>query len=205
MKTSKMLDGYPQRSCARPPSSRFASPPLRGPASPLRGFPPCARFLSPLRRAFLKPPLRRRYAAPLCAASPHTRGAAAPLRWTLAPLRVARGMAAPASATAPPLARRGAAFAGGWPSSPRRHAFGVHGWASGGTRSLALARLRLGRCPRRVRHSSACGGLADPPVAERSAGFFAAFCRALPPCGLRVGARAYFSRSSGEDTCPHLP
>ena len=34
---------------------------------------------------------------------------------TLAPLRVARGMAAPASATAPPLARRGAACAGGWP------------------------------------------------------------------------------------------
>ena len=39
--------------------------------------------------------MRRRYAAPLCAASPRTRGAAGPLRWTLAPLRVARGMAAP--------------------------------------------------------------------------------------------------------------
>ena len=73
MKTSKMLDGYPQRSCAAATLPPFARP------------------------------------------SPHTRGAAAPLRWTLAPLRVARGMAAPASATAPPLARRGAACAGGWP------------------------------------------------------------------------------------------
>jgi len=65
------------------------------------------------------------------------------------PLASLGGMAAPAPATAQPLARLGAACAGGWPSSPRRHAFGVHGWAPGGTRSLALARLRLGRCPRR--------------------------------------------------------
>ena len=62
--------------------------------------------------------------------------------------RFARGMAAPASATAPPLARRGAACAGGWPSSPCRHAFGVHGWAPGGTRS---------RCARSPRGPVPCG------------------------------------------------
>ena len=32
---------------------------------------------------------------------------------------------------------------------PTHFVVGIHGWAPGGTRSLALARLRLGRCPRR--------------------------------------------------------
>ena len=62
-----------------------------------RSFPPCADPFKPLLRGLpqaplcrdlLKPPLCRRYAVPPCAASPLTRGAAAPLRWTLAPLRV---------------------------------------------------------------------------------------------------------------------
>ncbi len=96
--------------------------------------------------AYLKPP--RAALPPMPPPSLHRRGAAAPLRWTLAPLRVARGMAAPASATAPPLARRGAACAGG--GCPRR-------WRGCGWNSLvptlfevgtSLA-LRLGRCPRR--------------------------------------------------------
>ena len=62
MKTSKMLDGYPQRSCAALPS----------PLAPDLPSPPPPRLP--------QAPLRRRYAAPLCAASPRTRGAAAPLR-----------------------------------------------------------------------------------------------------------------------------
>ena len=99
-----------------------------------RSFPPRARpaFL-PLGRAFPHapdlPPFARR--PPSCLPSipspcalptfPPTRPPppkpwrCAPLRWPLAPLRFARGLAAPASATAPPLARRGAACAGGWP------------------------------------------------------------------------------------------
>ena len=69
---------------------------------------------------------------------------------TLAPLRVARGLAAPASATAQPLARLGAACAGGWPfpappSRLRRPRLGS-GWNS---LAGALLALRLGRCPRR--------------------------------------------------------
>ena len=71
--------------------------------------------------------------------------------------RFARGMAAPASATAPPLTRRGAAFAGGGPSSPRRHACGVHGGAPGGARSHSLARLCLGQGPRQPRGPVPCG------------------------------------------------
>ena len=94
------------------------------PPSPLRP-PPFAR-LPPLRAA-----LPRRYAGPslrfasLGGWPPPLRPR--PRRW--------RGVARPAP--------------GAGHSSPRRHACGVHGWAPGGTRSLALARLRLGRCPRR--------------------------------------------------------
>ena len=68
---------------------------------------------------------------------------------TLAPLRVARGMAAPASATAPPLARRGAACAGGWPflappSRLRRPRLGS-GWNSlAGARSPCASGFALG-------------------------------------------------------------
>ena len=73
-------------------------------------------------------------------------------------------------------------------SSPRRHACGVHGWAPGGTRSLTLARLRLAQgarredrrgSPRFQRGSSRrSAALSWPPAAA-------------PPCGLRVGARAW--------------
>jgi hypothetical protein len=67
---------------------------------------------------------------------------------TLAPLRVARGWPPPLRPRPRRCAagrglRRGLAFL----APPSRR--GVHGWAPGGTRSLALARLRLGRCPRR--------------------------------------------------------
>ena len=101
-----------------PPCRRL--PLLRGPASP-----PAPR--PPVRPTFLSPRCRGLLAA-------FTRGAA---RRYADPRSASRrsGIAAPASATAQPLARLGAACAGGWPSSPRRHAFGVHGWAPGGTRS----------------------------------------------------------------------
>ena len=131
----------------RPPTS---SPPCAALPSPLRRCPLAPDlFLSPLCRDLLKPPLRRRYAAPLCATSPRTRGAAAPLRWTLAPLRFARGW--------PPPLRPQPSRSRGWArpapgaghSSPCRHACGVHGWAPGGTRSLTLARLRLAQGARR--------------------------------------------------------
>ena len=77
----------------KPPLRGLAFPPLAALPPHAAAFPfcaallpPCAAspigpaFLPPLCAAFLKPPLRRRYAAPLCAASPRTRGAAAPLR-----------------------------------------------------------------------------------------------------------------------------
>jgi len=79
-----------------------------------------------------------------------SRGAAAPLRWTLAARGRRSGMAAPLAATAPPLARRCAALSGGGPSSPlaRLRVELARG---------ALARLRLGRCPRRPRGPVPCG------------------------------------------------
>ena len=131
---------------------------LRGAAAPLP-FPPLRGF----------PPYARR-----CRAA----------TLTLAPLRVARGMAAPASATAQPRERLGAACAGGWATSPpsSRHT----SW-SGSTAGLRveLARwrslaLRLGLCPRREDRrgsSRRSAALSWPPAAA-------------PPCGLRVGARA---------------
>ena len=110
-------------------------PPCRRHASPLRRFPPCARPSFPPDAApSSSPPCAAATLPPLRGSPPYARRCRA-ATLTLAPLRVAREMAAPASATAQPLARLGAACAGGWPSSPRRHAFGVHGWAPGGTRS----------------------------------------------------------------------
>ena len=72
---------------------------------------------------------------------------------------VARGMAAPASATAPPLTRRGAACAGGWPFLAAGAAPG--GLASRHTSWSGRARLRLGRCPRRKDRRGSCrhGGI----------------------------------------------
>jgi len=112
-----------------PPCADPFKPPLRGPASPLR-------------RDFLKPPLRRRYTAPLCAASPLTRGAAAPLRWTLAPLRVARGW--------PPR----------WRPRPRR-------WPATGGQARWCAALAGAALPRRWR---GCGwsSLAGRSLATRA-------------------------------------
>ena len=57
--------------------------------------------------AYLKPPLRGRNAAPLCADSSRTRGVAAQLRWTLAPLSVARGLAIPRPAVTPSASTAG--------------------------------------------------------------------------------------------------
>ena len=112
--------------------------------------------------------------------------------------RFARGMAAPASATAPPLTRRGAACAGGRPSSPRRHACGVHGWAPGGTRSLALARLAPRALPSAATRACAlrakrpaCGAAANRSPSCR-AGISAARFRAPKRGGLGTRAYIYF-------------
>ena len=122
-------------------SPRSIKPPLRRPSFPPIGrasphaaaFPFCAALLPP---PAPRPPVRPTFLSPRCRGllAAFTRGAA---RRYADPRSASRrsGIAAPASATAQPLARLGAACAGGWPSSPRRHAFGVHGWAPGGTRS----------------------------------------------------------------------
>ena len=123
---------------------------------------------------------------------------------TLAPLRVARGMAAPASATAPPLARRGAACAGGWPflappSRLRRPRLGS------GRNSLAFARSPLPR-PRASATTRACALRAKRPAwgaaANRApscrAGISAARFRAPKRGGL--GTRAWISCLYGSFT-----
>ncbi len=165
MKTSKMLDGYPQRSCARP---SFA--------------PLCRDRLKPPIGRFALPPLRRTYQAPIGAALPR-RYARSSLRFASLGIRDARALStrhrfrplaarcatrdtAPAPATAPPLARLGAACARGW-APRRRHPDTLRGRdprLGSGLNSLAFARSPLPR-PR--------------ASAKRSAGFFAAFCRAL--------------------------
>ena len=94
----------------------------------------------------------------------------------------ARGMAAPASATAQPLARLGAACAGGWPflappSRLRRPRLGC-GWNSLAVRSLASA-------------SGVALGVKIGGVLRGGQLACGEFCRALWPCGLRVGARAW--------------
>ena len=91
-------------------------------------FPPCAALPSPLRRV---PPCARPSFPPSAApsSSPPCAAATLPPFARLPPVRAAlprryadprsaslrSGLAAPASATAPPLTRRGAACAGGWP------------------------------------------------------------------------------------------
>ncbi len=106
-------------------------------------------YLAPLGRASphaAAAPLRRRYAAPLCAASPLR--AALPRRYT-DPRSASRrsGIAAPASATAPPLTRLGAACAGAAVLASPAHL--RRAWrAAGGTRS---------RCARSPRGPVPCG------------------------------------------------
>ena len=123
---------------------------------------PLCRGLSPLAPAFLKPPLRGlafppaprfphspAYLPPLGRASPHAAATLPPFARpsTLARAALPRryadprsasrrsGIAAPASATAPPLTRLGAACAGG--GCPRR--WRGCGWNSLAVRSLASA------------------------------------------------------------------
>ena len=142
------------------PSYSLASikPPLAARPPVCSTFPPCppppflpASHSAPVRPTFLSP---HAPAPPHSPALPLTRGAAAPLWMPLASLggwppplrpqpRRCRGVARPAP--------------GAGHSSPRRHACGVHGWAPGGTRSLALARLCLGQGPRQPRGPVPCG------------------------------------------------
>ena len=131
-----VLYGGPCLSCSMPRCLSYSlasiKPPLRGLASPLgrasphaAAFPFCAALLSPCAAPPLAPdlpfplpprlpqaPLARRCRAVIF--PPYARRCrAATLDPRSASLR--SGLAAPASATAPPLARRGAACAGGWP------------------------------------------------------------------------------------------
>ncbi len=108
-----MIDGHPQRSSR--PLPPCAAPPLR----PLP-FPPPPR----LPHAPPAPP----HAAPLARPSPLR--AALPRRYA-DPRSASRrsGIAAPASATAPPLTRLGAACARGLAILAPPSRLGVHGWA----------------------------------------------------------------------------
>lgn len=107
MKTSKMLDGYPQRSCAAATLPPFARLP------PLRGLPP------------VRGALPRRYAGPSlrCASLGDSRP-----RFGHGPAADAAGRGLRRGRLSSPLARLRVELARG-----------------------ALARLRLGRCPRRPR------------------------------------------------------
>ena len=68
---------------------------------------------------------------------------------------------------------------------------GIHGWAPGGTRFPTHFVVGTRSPCASPRLSSRSGlGVKIGGVHAATAAFFAAFCRALPPCGLRVGARA---------------
>ncbi len=139
MKTSKMLDGYPQRSCGG-----LAPPPLRGAS---RRY---ARPRSASRRSG--------YAMP--ALLPHAI-ASAPSR------RVAPLGTAPASATAPPLTRLCHGLRTGLGNLaaviPTHFVVGIHGWAR-----VELARLRS-LASASVETPSATHADLCPPSAGRAA------------------------------------
>ena len=135
------------------PSYSLASikPPAARPCLPLYA-------VSPNSPAFPCPPppssspYRPRRFAPLCGC---------PRRWR------GSGDGRPRFGHCPPLLAAGAACAGGWPflaqpSRLRRPRLG-----SGWTRSLALARFRLGRCPRRPRGPVPACGRQSGPRGER--------------------------------------
>ena len=154
-----------------PPCADPFKPLLRGPASPLAPR-------SPHSPAFL-PPLRR--------LSPLARGAAAPLRWPS--LRFASlGDSRPRFGHGPAADAAGRGLRRGRLSSPlaRLRVELARG---------ALARLRLGRCPRRPRGPVPCGQSGPREDRRGSSRRSAALSwppAAAPPCGLRVGARAAF-------------
>ncbi len=125
-------------------------PPCAALPSPLRRVPPCARPSFPPSAATSSSPPCAAATLPPFARLPPVR-AALPRRYAGPSLRFASLGGWPPPLRPRPRRWRGVArpAPGAGHSSPRRHACGVHGWAPGGTRSLALARLRLGRCPRR--------------------------------------------------------
>jgi hypothetical protein len=136
---------------------------------------------------------------------------------TLAPLRVARGMAAPASATAPPLTRRGAACAGGWPSSPCRHPDTLRGRdprPGSGWNSLAFARSPCASGVALGVHAGLCPPSAGKAARVKSGGGPPAFlprrrtCRKVPrpETGRPRHARAFLFLvfRSGYNNAPQL-
>ena len=130
--------------CARPPSSRFAFPPCAALPSPLRRVPPlCLTFLFPFRRAFLKPPCAAATLPPFARLPPVR--AALPRRYAGPSLRCASlGDSRPRFGHGPAAGAAGRGLRRGRLSSPlaRLRVELARG---------ALARLRLGRCPRRPR------------------------------------------------------
>ena len=125
-------------------------PPCAALPSPLRRVPPCARPSFPPSAATSSSPPCAAATLPPFARLPPVR-AALPRRYAGPSLRFASLGGWPPPLRPRPRRWRGVArpAPGAGHSSPRRHACGVHGWAPGGTRSLALARLRLAQGARR--------------------------------------------------------
>ena len=144
-----------------PPCAACSLPAPASPHSPAFLPPPLPRPVQALSRS---PPLRRRFAPPLprSSSSPPQGRRFAPLRWPLA-AGAARGMAAPASATAPPLARPAP---GAGHSSPCRHPDTLRGRdprPGSGWNSLAFARSPPPR-PRASAFTRTCALRAKRPA-----------------------------------------
>ena len=190
---------YPHNGCNRFPLAPDLAP-MRGPASPLRRVPPIARpFLPPLCRDLLKPPLAPPLRCPPLRGLPPLRAAlrAATLdpRGTWVPLGDGRpaGGHGPAADAAWRGLRRGLAIPR--PAViPTHFVVGIHGWAPGGTRSSRLSSRSGLRspCASGVALGVKIGGVhhASSVVLRGDQSACGGFCRALWPCGLRVGARA---------------
>ena len=133
----------------------------------MRGLAFLSAWLSPMRPTFYSPRRRHRPQAPI--------GRGAERRYGCPSLRSGGGR--PASATAPPLTRLGAACAGGWPflalpSRLRCPRLGS-GWNSLVRRLPDSLALRLGRCPRRKDRrgsSRRSAALLRPAFAGRASG-----------------------------------
>ena len=192
-------------------------------------FPPAPRtphsptYLAPLGRASpqaaaapLAPPLR---CPPLRGLPPLRARRCRAATLTLAPLRVARGW--------PPPLRPQPSRSRGWArpapgaghSPPRRHACGVHGWAPGGTRSLALCSPCASGVALGVKIGGVLRGVLPRSSALRASGGGARgdAVRGSPPraqprlrsaLGLRPRLRASFKsalRRISNAACPSAP
>ncbi len=185
----------------------FARPTSSPPCAALP-FPPLAALPPMPPPSPLAPPLR---CPPLRGFPPYERRCRAA---TLDPRSAARrsGIAAPASATAPPLARRGAACAGGWPflappSRLRRPRLGS-GWnslagarspcASGVALGVKIGGVLRGVLPRSSALRASGGGARGDAVRGSSPRAQPRLRSALVPTRFAVGARLRASFKSAE-------